>query len=60
MCASVLTSLGSSGTLGTLLGIAVLWLARSAPQAILSGGASSQGSRIGNIVVRMVARRITR
>lgn len=60
MCASVLTSLGSSGVLGTLLGIAVLWLARSAPQAILagSGNGSNQGSRVGGLVFSAIRRRI--
>lgn len=60
MCASVLTALGSSGMLGTLLGIAVLWLARSAPQAILagSGNGSNQGSRMGGLVFSAIRRRI--
>lgn len=60
MCASVLTALGANGTLGTLLGIAVLWLARSAPQQILAGNSNSTGSRMGSVVVRMIARRVGR
>lgn len=56
--ASVLTTLGSGGALGTLLSLAVLWLARSAPQAILAGSASSNGNRWGGAVVRMIMRRI--
>lgn len=60
VCASVLTALGSSGVLGTLIGIAVLWLARSAPQAILagSGHGSNQGSHVGGLVFAAIRRRI--
>lgn len=60
MCASVLTAMGANGTLGTLLGIAVLWLARSAPQAILAGSANGQqpGNRMGSLVFAAIRRRI--
>lgn len=57
-CASVLGTLGSGGVLGTLLSIAILWLARSAPATILAGSSSSQGSRIGSMVARVIARKL--
>jgi hypothetical protein len=60
--ASVLSTLGSGGTLGTLLGIVVLLLARSAPQALLAGSAngSRQGAGWGAMAGRMILRRLGR
>lgn len=59
-CASVLATLGSGGVLGTLLSIVILWLARSAPQAILAGGAagSSQGGQWGRVAFAFIRRRV--
>lgn len=57
--ASVLATLGGSGILGTLISIAILWLARSAPQQIMSG-ASTQGGHLGSMFMMMIARRVRR
>lgn len=58
--ASVLATLGTGGVLGTLVSIAILWLARSAPQQILAGSSNSQGNHWGGLAARMVLRRLGR
>lgn len=58
--ASVMATLGGSGVLGMFISIAILWLARSAPQQIMAGATSGQGNRYGNIFVRAIARRVSR
>lgn len=59
-CASVLATLGAGGVLGTLISIAILWLARSAPQQILAGSSNAQGNHWGGLAARMVMRRLGR
>jgi hypothetical protein len=59
-CASVLSTLGSGGVLGTLLSIVILWLARSAPQAILAGSGSAGGHNLGMVVFAALRRRFAR
>lgn len=59
-CASVLATLGTGGVLGTLVSIAILWLARSAPQQILAGSSNSQGNHWGSFAARLIARRLGR
>jgi hypothetical protein len=58
--ASVLAELGTGGVLGTLISIVILWLARSAPQAILAGSSSSQGNHWAGTAARLVMRRMGR
>lgn len=59
-CASVLGSLGNGGALGTLLSIAILWLAMKAPQAILAGSGAAGGGNIGGMLFAAIRRRLGR
>lgn len=58
--ASVLGDLGTTGALGTLLSIVVLWLVRSLPGMLISGAASGsrQGGILGLAVARLLLRRL--
>lgn len=58
--ASVLTGLGGGGTLGALLGIAVLLLVRELPRMLIAGGGAGQrqGHGFSYALVLMLRRRI--
>lgn len=59
--ASVLGSLGSGGSLATLLSIVVLWLVRTLPGMLLAGSAAQrQGNALGNFASRLITRRFFR